>query len=200
MKRNKDTYLSAQKGASSVLVIFMMIILAVLSTLVLTSAMANQALEKRAYQWVNSYYALQNDAKDKLMKIDVKLADAELAARTVVMGTATPENTAVLTSAGLGKAERSKAYFEKAYIALAQNKLEALAAENPDISIERKDMIIEISGNVGDSKTPGGKNLQYELQIRPLAYEIDETDYWNATEKNYQGTHLSISNASPSEV
>ena len=66
-----------QRGATSVLVIFMMLVLVTLGAFAITSAHANYRLSQRALLWKTMYYRLDALGEEYLSLIDSRLAKAE---------------------------------------------------------------------------------------------------------------------------
>lgn len=66
-----------QKGASTVLVIFMMMVLITLGALAITSANVNYKLSKRVIEWNTMYYELDEKGEMFIYELDKKLAEAE---------------------------------------------------------------------------------------------------------------------------
>lgn len=69
-----------QKGAASILIIFMMLILVSLGAFAITSANANYKLSQRALEWNVMYYDLDAKGEEFLSALDEKLAEAEMMA------------------------------------------------------------------------------------------------------------------------
>ncbi len=69
--------LKNEKGASSVLVILMMIVLVVFGLSALSSSLAGIRLSDRSFAWSEEYYVLESQAEKTLFEIDRILAKAE---------------------------------------------------------------------------------------------------------------------------
>ncbi|MCL2707924.1 MAG: hypothetical protein FWF03_02280 [Defluviitaleaceae bacterium] len=65
------------KGAASVLVIFMLLVLVTLGAFAISAANANYKLSRRAINWNEMYYGLDAKAEEMLALIDGMLAEAE---------------------------------------------------------------------------------------------------------------------------
>lgn len=76
--------LKDKKGATSVLVIFMMIVLVVFATLAFTTSYANYRLAVKAANVTAENYALDDLASQMLLKIDSALAEAETQAQATL--------------------------------------------------------------------------------------------------------------------
>jgi len=66
-----------EKGATSVLVIFMLVILITLGSFAITAAAANIRLSGKTVTWNNTYYLLDGEAEIFLSKLDRLLYNAE---------------------------------------------------------------------------------------------------------------------------
>lgn len=69
-KTNWKKQLKSERGISSVLVIFMMIVLVTFGAIALTSAYANIKLANKTLAWNQDYYALDSQAEQALAYID----------------------------------------------------------------------------------------------------------------------------------
>jgi hypothetical protein len=66
-----------EAGASTILVIFMLIVLITLGAFAITSASVNRNFSKKALAWSESYFSLDERAEYFLMDADALLAEAE---------------------------------------------------------------------------------------------------------------------------
>lgn len=78
-----------RQGATSVLVIFMMIVLVVFATLAFTTSYANYSLSQKASVIMQENYSLDTLAMDMTFRIDSALANAETRAQEVMKGDVT---------------------------------------------------------------------------------------------------------------
>jgi len=76
--------LSGNRGAASVLVVFMLIALVTLGAMALTTAAANQRLGSKATVWSRRFYRLDNAAIENLAEVDAALYQAETSARQYI--------------------------------------------------------------------------------------------------------------------
>ena len=75
--KNIFRILKNEDGATSVLVIFMMIVLVTLGAFAITSARVNYRFSLKARDWNNSFYALDSQAENYVKSIDKALLSAE---------------------------------------------------------------------------------------------------------------------------
>lgn len=75
----KDT-----RGASSILVIIMMVVLLVFGLAVLTTSLSNVRLGERKRAWLTEYYALEGASVTEVANIDGLLLQAEASARAYI--------------------------------------------------------------------------------------------------------------------
>ena len=66
-----------KRGASSVLIILMMVVLIVFGLAALTTSLATARLGDKANDWTGEYYVLEGDANEFLFELDGLLYDAE---------------------------------------------------------------------------------------------------------------------------
>lgn len=69
--------LKCQKGASSVLIILMMLVLVVFGLATLTTSLATLRLTKKSTDWTTEYYLLEAKAEELIYEVDSVLYDAE---------------------------------------------------------------------------------------------------------------------------
>jgi hypothetical protein len=69
------------RGAASVLIVFLMLVLVTLGTFAIVSSNANWRLNQRALAWNTMYYAMDAEAEELLARIDRLLLQAEVKAR-----------------------------------------------------------------------------------------------------------------------
>ena len=73
------------RGAASIIVIFMIMVLFVFGMLSLTTALANSRLSVKSASWVKEYYQVERLAEQLIMEVDACLETAELRAREFVV-------------------------------------------------------------------------------------------------------------------
>ncbi len=78
------TLLKDTRGASSILVIVMMVVLLVFGLAVLTTSLSNVRLGERKRAWLTEYYALEGVSESEMSKIDGLLLQAEASARAYI--------------------------------------------------------------------------------------------------------------------
>ena len=79
-----NTSLKDTRGASSILVIIMMVVLLVFGLAVLTTSLSNVRLSERKRAWLTEYYALEGAAVTEIAQIDGLLLQAEASARAYI--------------------------------------------------------------------------------------------------------------------
>jgi hypothetical protein len=152
--------LFSNKGAASVLVVFMMIILVTFGTLSLAAALANVRLGAKAAGWMTDYYGLDAQAELFCMELDAYLLAAE--------------NRAAVFLSDAGFAD---IYYQEAYQALQ------------DMSAGRLDMEITGSGDAAqieilfsEGSEAGDQNLTVVLGLaRPEFQQLRDGSgqaYW----------------------
>lgn len=63
------------KGATSVLIILLMVVLMVFGLTILTTTLSNQSLSEKKQLWLTEYYDLESDVAVELATIDQRLTD-----------------------------------------------------------------------------------------------------------------------------
>ena len=84
--KSEFSKLKSERGAASVLVIFMMIILVTFGALSLTAALANLRLGSKVLSWMDGYYSLDSRAEILCAEMDSRLLLAEQAAQSALTG------------------------------------------------------------------------------------------------------------------
>ena len=106
-----------EEGATSVLIIFMMIVLVTLGVFAIVSAEVNIKFSQKAANWSEKYYALESQAEKYVSEVDAVLAIAEADAKTYV------ENRSDMSPEGMAEA------FAIVYTERAGEELSALNAQ-----------------------------------------------------------------------
>lgn len=70
------------KGATSVLIILLMVVLMVFGLTILTTTLSNKSLSEKKQVWLDDYYALEGHVALELAAIDQKLDDLKSQAKT----------------------------------------------------------------------------------------------------------------------
>lgn len=74
---NRKIHYSSDRGASSILVIIMMVVLLVFGLAVLTTSLSNMRLGERKKTWLSEYYTLEGLAAETIASYDRLLLEAE---------------------------------------------------------------------------------------------------------------------------
>ena len=144
--------LASESGASSVLVIFMMLVLSALGTFAMASAKVNCAYSRRAMDWTAAYYEADALAEEFLARLDARLA----AARVSALSDDTPE--------GLP--------YE-----YALEGIESLKDDYPGLTITADEEKITISVNFrAESRDRTNLAVEVELEIAPRGYGVGAED------------------------
>lgn len=76
--------IEGSKGASSILVILMMVVLLVFGLAVLTTSLSNVRLGERKRAWLTEYYELEGASETEIAGVDALLLEAEASARAYI--------------------------------------------------------------------------------------------------------------------
>lgn len=71
-----------KKGATSVLIILLMVVLMVFGLTILTTTLSNKNLSEKKQVWLNDYYQLESDVALSLAEIDFKMAEMKASVST----------------------------------------------------------------------------------------------------------------------
>lgn len=176
--------LADKRGATSVLVIFMMVVLVVFATLAFTTAYANYKLSQKTANTSANNYALDDLAARMLLQVDTCLANGEVYAQQTVKdgGNANGPIAAMVRNVPHTEA------LQRLFLQESVRQLEILAQETPGVFVtinapyEDGDFLdtgrelpgedtlqITIALTTGDK--PGDKQLDVVLDVLPLRYE-----------------------------
>lgn len=176
-----------ESGATSILIIFMMLILVALGAFAITSANVNYKLSKRSLEWNVMYFALDAKGEEYLYVLDGKLAEAESAAYAYVKD----KKYQTTAQAGIPSQIQGEIYkkyqsggdtnssvkeiFEKIYMHYASTYINEVSANYSDFELSEvkkgnKDSII--NKIVIKSDTPGSEmcSLHVSVAIEPVEY------------------------------
>ncbi len=140
-----SAWLRNRRGASSVLVIFMMIVLVVLGILAFTAAYANLSLSRKTASHLQSIYTLDDQAEECVQAVEAALISAEQRACDAFAAGRFPDDLGagdrvddLQASLAAAKAANdtamAQALFARTYYAFADSALETLCAANESIS------------------------------------------------------------------
>jgi len=162
MRRRGDIvkrFLSDETGASSVLVVFMMLVLVTLGAYSISSAHVNYIFSERALEWKQAFYECDAKAQDFLMDTDTALAAAEKETAEAVTGG--------ISDIPLENAEQDITGIYNQYVL---KELSALA--------DKYD--VEIEGDAPEITTvissDGGSQINVRIAAAPFRYDITSAD------------------------
>lgn len=174
-----------RKGAASVLVIFMVMVLVTLGALAISSANANYKLSQRALDWNIMYYDLDAKGEEFLWALDGKLAEAEMTACEYMKnkGYQSPAQTdlpeqlqSAIFAAHQGNDLKDNEVFNKIYMYYADKYLEDLMVIYPELAVYASDdgtfinyILTEISL---ESELDELCSLNVSIWVEPIEYEI----------------------------
>ena len=81
MRRSDTLKRLDNKGATSVLIILLMVVLMVFGLTILTTTLSNKSLSDKKQVWLEDYYALEADVAVKLAEVDHQLDDLKQEAK-----------------------------------------------------------------------------------------------------------------------
>jgi len=150
--------LADESGASSVLIVFMMLVLVILGAYSISSSRVNYTFSVRALEWKQTYYEREKEAEQFLVDTDIALAEAERKTAEAVL---TGEALNIIE----GNAEQS---INKLYKQHVVNELSTLSERYPDIEVNE-------GGSVITRILPSNEKFQIKvkLAVLPFRYSID---------------------------
>ena len=132
-----------ERGAASVLVVFMMIILVTFGTLSLTASLANIRLGEKTVTWMDSFYNMDSEAERLCMEVDACLLMAENAA------------IAALPTGG----------FDELYYQEANRALRELASSHTSVTVNGQGSSTQVEIHLSKGSEPGSHNLDVVLSL-----------------------------------
>jgi len=201
-------WLCNEEGATSVLIVFMMIVLVTLGAFAITSANVNIKFSNKAVSWHEKYYILDSAGEQYTMLLDHALATAEAAAveyihvqgYTAMAYTGVDDATqATLRSLWMenGTSTTLNTIFSNLFMDFAYTEIAAMSERFPDseIRVTRAGEIIanlEVEVNLGVDE-----NTDYQLCIRltvkPPSYDFTMSTNGTHARKNFAVTRYVVS-------
>ncbi|MDR1541356.1 MAG: hypothetical protein LBU32_25845 [Clostridiales bacterium] len=171
--------LEGEEGASSVLVIFMMIVLVSLGAFSITSAHVNYSLSQRAVSWNKEFFQMDSLAERFLQGLDMALSQAEIKTAQYVLGNGFEQAEYEGVPANLQRQFRQMGSFNKEsaerglnllYTNYAYETLKSLSLEYPGIILGENLEYVEINFTMKEDEE---LNLLLKLEILPLQFDVD---------------------------
>ena len=151
----RPSIINDESGATSVLVIFMMLVLVTLGAYSISSAHANYAFSSRSLEWKEAYYDCDAKAEVFLMDADTALARAERGTAEAVMG-----RDAGDLDGNIG---------QSIDIIFHQNVLKEIAFLSDKYNVEVDEGNLDISTVISSS---GGSQIKVRITALPFRYSI----------------------------
>lgn len=154
-----------RKGASSILVLFMVVVLITLGLFTIVSANINFRLSKKSVTWNQTYYELDSFCEEKLGLIDKALFEAEQEAVKKI-------------SENLEQYTKENVYEElnNEYKKISENKLKNLEFNNSEVTIATfEDTTIDYLefGFVEKSLSDENYQINVQLKIKDILYDTN---------------------------
>lgn len=154
-----------RKGASSILVLFMVVVLITLGLFTIVSANINFRLSKKSVTWNQTYYELDSLCEEKLGLIDKALFEAEQEAVKKI-------------SENLEQYTKENVYEElnNEYKKISENKLKNLEFNNSEVTIGTfEDTTIDYLefGFVEKSLSDENYQINVQLKIKDILYDTN---------------------------
>ena len=179
-----------EEGATSVLVIFMMIVLVTLGAFAITSAYVNVKFSNSAVAWQAAYYDMDAEAEGYLESVDAVLIKAESAAAGYISnkGYISASYDGIPTGLSAGLADKFASAADKrlalqnamasVYMSVAAREMSALQARYPNhqaLTLADGDvvrgMVVQSTFDSHSDTNPKG-HLSVSIRVNPLQYEL----------------------------
>ena len=200
-------WLCNEEGATSVLIIFMMIVLVTLGAFAITSANVNIKFSNKAVDWHEKYYVLDSAGEQYAMMLDYALAAAEVASVEYIhdQGYTAPDYEGISDSvqaelAALwkdgGNTTALNVIFARLYMEKAYAEISAMSEKFPNSEIRTTragDVItnLEVEVNLGvDENTD--YQLCIRLEVQPPAYTFSIQNAGIRARKNFDGARFVV--------
>ena len=164
--------LKSERGAASVLVIFMMIILVTFGALSLTAALANLRLGSKVLSWMDGYYTLDSQAEVLCAEMDSRLLQAEQAAQSVLTGNVLSE-------------EEFNRQFSDVYFREATAQMGQWGGSEPAVEVTGANDTLKVTLNLSEGAPAGAdpgspsqekqKYLTVVLQLNQPSFALRQT-------------------------
>ena len=154
-------FLTDELGASSVLIIFLMLVLAILGTYSISSARVNYTFSNKTLVWNREYFDCDAQAEEFLMDIDSVLAGAEQKAIKTDLQQGTGEIHYEI------EMEMQNAY-DRLYMQNMLMGLQSLFGKYPDLNVS------EDGSSIGITMSAGARaRIDVKIAVLPLRYSIE---------------------------
>lgn len=130
---NKALSLKNERGASSILVIIMMVVLLVFGLAILTTSLSNLRLSERKKDWLNEYYLLEGQVVAEVAAYDHLLIEAETEAKLYMESQGYLED--YLINQSFITDDMMDLFYYEQYALLATSKIEAALSNKEDVKL-----------------------------------------------------------------
>ena len=152
-------FINDEKGATSVLVIFMALVLVTLGAYSISSANVNYTFSSRAHGWKQAYYECDAKAEAFLMDADIALAEAEKKTVEAIAGHYAGELD--------GNAEQA------AHELFNQNVIKEISLLSDKYNVEINEGDMDINTLVSSDK---GSQIKVKIRALPFRYSVETSN------------------------
>jgi hypothetical protein len=173
---------SDESGATSVLVIFMMIVLVTLGAYSIVSAHVNYSFSQRALNWNKDFYSCDYLAEGFMKDLDLALAEAEKATAEYVLNggnllesyEGVPiELQSQLWEVGIASSENARTGLNLLYRHFAYQSVERLRDRYRDLEVSEGLVNVSVNFSIDEGKN---SNLRAVVKISPLSFDFSEEE------------------------
>ena len=160
--------LTEESGATSVMIISMMMVLVTLGAYSISSARINYAFSNKALEWNKKYYECDRQAEVFFMDVDTVLAKAEKQTAQVALQLNSDE-----TEYGIDRilAENAEHIFNELYMQNITSELTSLTAKYPDMAVNEDASVIDMTITIDNSSY-----IEVKIAVLPFRYSIESQD------------------------
>lgn len=177
-------HLNSEKGASSILVIIMMVVLLVFGLAVLTTSLSNVRLGDRKKAWLYDYYQLEGEGAKEIAAFDQLLLEAEAEAK-IYLTTNNYQEDYMLDGPLEGPLKQQ--VFSLVYNDLMTEKLKSAILSREDAVLYMREVDLDYvlsGGSISESQldfTIGLPNSNYDKHLR-ITIQLEPANSDNLTE------------------
>jgi len=159
-------FFADESGASSVLIIFMMLVLVTLGAYSISSARINYVFSRKSLEWNQNYYECDLEAERFLMVLDRALAESEW---ETVEGAVGNRNTGANTINGISQ-ENAGDVLNRLYKTNVVEKLLAISVQYADMKVQTEGPVVSMT-ILNDNSA-----IDLKIAVLPFRYTYESVE------------------------
>jgi len=159
-------FFTDESGASSVLIIFMMLVLVTLGAYSISSARINYVFSRKSMEWNKNYYECDLEAERFLMVLDKALADSEWVTVEGAFGRCTDVVNTINSISPENAEDELNRYFKSNVI----EKLQALVEQYPNMKVQDEGPVVYMTISKDNSA------IDLKIAVSPFRYTYETAD------------------------